>query len=119
MNFVPRMNSEALMQGYLKVIKTIYSPKQYCERIKIFLRDYKPMNLKRPKVKWIEVIAFIKSIWILGIKARGQRHYWQLLAWTLVKKPRHFPLTITLSIYGFHFRKISKKYMKMSLLNNA
>jgi radical SAM superfamily enzyme YgiQ (UPF0313 family) len=119
MNFVPKMNVDALMKGYLEVIKTIYAPKQYYERIKTFLRDYEPMNLKRPKVKVIELVAFAKSIWILGIKARGQRYYWQLLAWTLFKKPRHFPLTITLSIYGFHFRKITKKYIKMSLLENA
>jgi hypothetical protein len=29
------------------------------------------------------------------------------LFWTLFTRPRKFPLAITLTIYGFHFRKVS------------
>jgi len=33
-------------------------------------------------------------------------HDWGLLLWTLFRRPRLFPLAITLAIYGFHFRQV-------------
>jgi hypothetical protein len=32
--------------------------------------------------------------------------YWQLLLWTLIRKPRLVPVAITLAIYGHHYRMI-------------
>jgi radical SAM superfamily enzyme YgiQ (UPF0313 family) len=44
LNFVPKMNREALLSGYRSVLNTIYSPKHYYERIKVLLREYKPKS---------------------------------------------------------------------------
>jgi hypothetical protein len=38
--------------------------------------------------------------------------YWRLLLWALFRKPRLFPLAITLSIYGYHFRKVSELHVQ-------
>jgi hypothetical protein len=35
-------------------------------------------------------------------------HYWKLLGWTLVKRPQALTVAVTLSIYGFHFRKVTE-----------
>ena len=35
-------------------------------------------------------------MWILGVKERGRTYYWKLLAWTLLRKPKSFPLSVTL-----------------------
>ncbi|MCK4387530.1 MAG: DUF4070 domain-containing protein, partial [Dehalococcoidia bacterium] len=43
------------------------------------------------------------------IKEKGRRYYWRLFAWTLLRKPKSFPLSITFAIEGFHFRKVAKK----------
>jgi len=51
----------------------------------------------------------------LGIKERGRRYYWKLFAFTLLKRPRLFPLSITLSVYGFHFRKMVEKYINQPI----
>ena len=48
-------------------------------------------------------------MWVLGIKEKGRRYYWRLVAWTLLRKPRSFPLSIALAIQGFHFRKVAEK----------
>ena len=32
--------------------------------------------------------------------------YWRLFFWTLFRRPRLFPLAITLAIMGFHFRQV-------------
>jgi len=117
MNFIPKMNHETLINGYKGVLNTIYSPKQYYERTITFLKEYKPRagKLARPQLQ--HLVAFVKSVWILGIKEKGREYYWRLLAWTLARRPRLFPLSVRLAIYGFHFRKVFKDYTEASVLN--
>ncbi|MDH5769445.1 MAG: DUF4070 domain-containing protein, partial [Nitrospirota bacterium] len=106
-NFIPKMNVEILMNGYKKILNTIYSPKHYYKRVKTFLKSYKLKPLKRKiHFNFCDLKAFFKSIWFLGIKGKERFHYWKLVSWTLVRRPRFFNLAITFAIYGFHFRKI-------------
>jgi radical SAM superfamily enzyme YgiQ (UPF0313 family) len=111
MNFVPRMEYKSLINGYKKVIDTIYSPKQYYERIKTFLKEYKPIGAKVVSPQFEHVKAFIKSVWFLGIIGKGRQYYWKLLAWTLARRPQSFSMSVVLAIYGFHFRKVVEKYI--------
>ncbi len=111
LNFIPKMNYETLISGYKHILNTIYSPKQYYERVKTLLKEYKPRGIARGRLRFYHVKAFTKSIWFLGIREKGRRYYWKLLILTLLRWPRSFPLSITLAIYGFHFRKIIEKYI--------
>ena len=107
-NFIPKMNVETLINGYKKILNTIYSPKHYYNRVITFLKGYKPKPIKKKiHIKIPEFKAFLKSIWFLGIAGKGRLHYWKLISWTLLRKPRFFSLAITFAIHGFHFRKIA------------
>ncbi len=119
MNFTPKMHYETLINGYKNILNTIYSPKKYYERAINFLSDYKPIASKAFKLRLEHVSAFIKAMWILGIREKGRRYYWRLLIWTLRKKPHFFAISITLAIYGFHFRKIVERYAKLPAQGNA
>jgi radical SAM superfamily enzyme YgiQ (UPF0313 family) len=110
MNFVPKMNSDILMSGHRHIISTIYSPKQYYERIKTFLREYKPRRNKTTHPRFEQLRALARSVWFLGLREKGRRYYWKLLAWTLVKHPRSMVVSVTLIIYGYHFRRIMETY---------
>ena len=111
MNFIPRMEYKNLINGYKKVIDTIYSPKQYYERIKTFLEEYKPVGAKIFSPQFAHLMAFVKSVWFLGIIGKGRQYYWRLLAWTLARRPKSFSMSVILAIYGFHFRKVVKRYI--------
>jgi len=107
-NFIPKMNYHDLLKGYQKILSTIYSPKYYYYRVLSLL---KTLNVARFKVKfrrfrWNYLAAFFRSIWYLGIKERGRKYYWRIFFWTLLHRPKLFPVAITYSITGFHFRKI-------------
>lgn len=108
-NFKPKMNYETLISGYRKVVHTIYSPKHYYARVKKFLKEYKPMQAKTFLFRFSHLEAGFKSIFRLGIIGRERVYYWKLFFWSLFRRPRLFPLAITLTIYGFHFRKIFKR----------
>jgi radical SAM superfamily enzyme YgiQ (UPF0313 family) len=117
-NFVPKMNYETLLNGYQHILKTIYTPKQYYERIKTFLKEYKPQRKTSvANLKFYHIKAFFKSMWFVGIKETGRRHYWTLFIITLFRYPRSFPLVITFSVYGFHFRKIAEQVFNMPTAN--
>lgn len=109
LNFIPKMNKQTLLDGYQKVIKTIYSPKHYYQRIITFLKEYKPKRLKKNYLPFSYLKAFVRSIFILGLKEKERFYFWKLFFWSLFKRPQLFSLAITLAIYGFHFRKISEK----------
>lgn len=102
-NIVPKMDPVILKNGYKRIINTIYSPAYLYPRIQTLLADLK--TGKNPGgVYASEVKAFIKTICRMGMRKGEARHYWNLVLWTLSHCPVNFPLAITLSIYGYHFR---------------
>jgi radical SAM superfamily enzyme YgiQ (UPF0313 family) len=109
-NFIPKMGIDNLLKGYKKVVSTIYSPRNYYNRILTFLRELKPGKNNKPKYRYCDIKAFIKSIWRLGIIDKGRFSYWKLIFWSLIRRPQHFHLAVTLAICGFHFRSIFEGY---------
>ncbi|MGQ9631779.1 MAG: B12-binding domain-containing radical SAM protein [bacterium] len=110
LNFIPKMDRETLMEGYRKIMRTIYSPKQYYERIVNFLNSYKSTR-KGIRLNFSYLKAFLKSIWFLGIVGKAKRYYWRLFILSLFKYPQAFPEAIVLAIYGFHFQRIVENYL--------
>jgi len=111
MNFVPAMNYDTLVKGYKSVLASIYAPKQYYARVKHFLKHYKLPHAKPFRLQSGYLKALAKSIIMLGVIGKERVHYWKLFFWSLFTRPRLFPLAITLSIYGFHFRKVFESHV--------
>ena len=110
LNFIPKMHYETLIDGYQYILDTIYAPKHYYQRIRTFLKEYKPYQVRRGAViRLVYLAAFFRCIWVLGVIDRGRRHYWRLFLSTLFRRPRLFPLSMILSIYGVHFRRVIKE----------
>ncbi len=106
-NFIPKMDSEKLLDGYKNILNTIYSPKYYYERTLRFLKEFDPGKKKVFHINFSYVEALFKSIFKLGIIGKERINYWKLFLWSLCIKPKLFSLAILFTIYGFHFRKIS------------
>jgi radical SAM superfamily enzyme YgiQ (UPF0313 family) len=104
-NVVSRMNLDVLHDGYRRIMEQIYSPRQYYERVRTFLREYKPPKIKAP-LGVQRLLAFFRSVFRLGILGKERFYYWRLLLWTLIYRPRLFPEAVTFAIYGYHFRKV-------------
>lgn len=108
LNFIPKMNHDTLINGYKKILDTIYSPKHYYKRVRTFLRHYRPKKFdKKTYFKFCYFSAFLKSIWLLGIQGKERFQYWKLIIWTLARRPYFIGISISFAIYGFHFRKIA------------
>jgi radical SAM superfamily enzyme YgiQ (UPF0313 family) len=104
-NIIPKMDLDTLHKGYESIMRYIYSPEHYYQRVKTFLREYRPPKGKAPRD--LEYVwAFFRSTYRLGMVDKDRLNYWKLLLWTVFHRPGHLPMAITLAIYGFHFRKI-------------
>jgi radical SAM superfamily enzyme YgiQ (UPF0313 family) len=109
-NIITHMNLDTLREGYRNILRHIYSPEQYYQRVRTFLREYKPPKIKAP-LNFQHILACFRSIYRLGIIGKERVHYWKLFLWALFRRPELFPTAITLAIYGHHFRKISKLHI--------
>ena len=109
-NIVPAMGIDTLVKGYRSILEHIYSPQHFYERVRTFLREYKPPKT-RGRLQFSHVLALLRSFYRLGIVGRERRHYWKLMFWTQFRHPRLVPEAIILSIYGYHFRKVCELHV--------
>jgi radical SAM superfamily enzyme YgiQ (UPF0313 family) len=113
-NIIPKMNIDLLTNKYKELIKYIYSPEVYYERVKTFLKEYRLPKIK-PDISFRKINqdigAFVQTVFKLGIFGKERKQYWGLVFWTLFKKPKLFPLAITFSVYGYHYRKVSETHI--------
>jgi len=105
-NFIPKMDYKKLIEGYKRVIRGIYSYKPYYERVMRYLKKITSVKTNSSHLSFNNIKAFFKSIFVLGIRDKGRVYFWKLFFWSLFKRPELFPMAITFSIYGFHFRKV-------------
>jgi radical SAM superfamily enzyme YgiQ (UPF0313 family) len=117
-NIVPMMNPDLLRAGYRQILQHIYAPEHYYQRVKTFLREYKPAKV-RLAFHPSDILALLRSIYHLGIVGQERVHYWKLLLWTNVRRPTLFPLAVRLAIYGYHFRKVLELHVRHDVPTTA
>ncbi len=106
LNFRPKLNREFLINGYRDLMKRLYEPRNYYQRIRTFLKQHKPEG-PRVRISWSDTQAFFKSFWLLGVWHRGRRAYWQFFLGTLLRRPAQFRQAMELAIMGYHFRRVA------------
>lgn len=111
LDFIPKMSQHELVEGYKKVVHTLYSPKYYCQRVINFLKEYRSCAEKKARFHFYHLRIIFQSILILGFNGMAGIYFWKLIFWTLLNRPASFPSALSLAIQGYHFRKvfISKK----------
>ncbi|MBN2611877.1 MAG: DUF4070 domain-containing protein [Bacteroidales bacterium] len=106
MNFIPKMNLDELLEGYKSIIQNIYSTKPYYRRLRQLLLNYNRQSNRQSKISFALLVAFFKSIIIIGFLNRGRTEYWKLIIWTLFNKPGSIVEAITYTVYGYHFQTV-------------
>lgn len=109
-NIIPTMGLEHLITGSRAIMKQIYSPSGYYQRVRRILKELK-MPVATTPMDFQRFLAFFRACLRLGILGKERYQYWHLLTWTLVRRPKLLPLAITLAICGYHYRKICELYI--------
>jgi hypothetical protein len=124
LNFMPRMDSAKLIEGYREVLKKIYNCEAYYDRVKIYLRRAYPKPAKGEHVKKLagqksprlltrdNMRALANSIVRQGVFGRHQWSYWKFVASAATKYRRCFGAAMTLAVMGHHFQVMTRKLSK-------
>lgn len=109
-NILPKMGMEKLMNGYQLIMKQIYSPPNYYGRVRTLLRELKTPSVIQP-ITFQRFLSFFRAGLRLGVLGKERFRYWQLILWTLIRRPKLISVAVTLSIYGYHYRKVCERYI--------
>lgn len=114
-NFLPKMGKINLVSGYKKVITSIYSPKEYYNRINTFIRDFRPAMKWSPSIQHLPYLsAFFKSIWHVGLLSKARLEYWKILIKTGFTNMQALPTVIELAINREHFIRVAERISQPS-----
>lgn len=111
LNFKTRMDPAFLVQGYQSIMRTIYSPREYYERVLDSMRRT-AHQLSEPNHYGVirGLTALTKILVKLGVLDRERREFWRFFTQALVKHRKRFADTLRLAAVGYHFRKLSEAY---------
>jgi len=110
LNFRTEMDREVLIQGYKRVLSTLYDPglKNYFDRCLTMLRRVKSRSHFTPKIGKAEWMALAKSLKRQLLSRQGPA-YLKFLVAVVKEKPRLFGDAVRLAIMGYHFEKTTSQ----------
>jgi Domain of unknown function (DUF4070) len=112
-NVVTRMDRETLRTNYRALVRALYEPKTYYERVKNFLAEYKEPKEKAPVTKDV-LLAVVRCFFWLGFVRKGRFAFWRVFLWACVRKPQSAQNFLGLAILGYHFRRIHEDLLERS-----
>ncbi|MGA3209847.1 MAG: B12-binding domain-containing radical SAM protein [Terriglobales bacterium] len=107
LSFIPTMPAQCLLDGYRSILKRIYAPDAYYERVRRFLDRYHPTNHMRRPLS--EYLALCRSIVRQGILGNARASYWRFLLDAATQYNHAFGAAVTLAIMGHHFATVTEQ----------
>ena len=105
LNFIPRMDAQELLDGYRRILQTIYNPREYFQRASNFLGQLGSGS--RSPLVFSDIVALGRSLCRQGLFSNYRGEYWKFFAQSLRQHRHHFSKAITLAIMGHHFFELT------------
>jgi radical SAM superfamily enzyme YgiQ (UPF0313 family) len=115
LNFVTARPRLDVLKDFAKVIKYIYEPKRYYERVLKTGLDLDLANKHKPGFVGVfkYAKAFLKLCRRIGFNRTTGWLYWKLIFTMLIKNPKAVEAAVNLSAMFMHFHKHSKYIMEI------
>jgi len=110
LNFITARTRRDILKDYVQIIKYIYNPKHYYERIVCTGLNLRPANKYRPGIvnNFKMIKAFSKLCKRVGFNKTTGWHYWKMLVIIIFRNPKAIEATVNLAAMFIHFHKQSK-----------
>src|SRR3989441_7900525 len=110
-NFKTRMDPALLIRGYQSIMRTIYSPREYYQRVLDSMRRTPHDSSETQQYELINGMASLMRVLIkLGLFDRERKEFWRFMSKALVKHRHRFAESLRLAAMGYHFRKLNDAY---------
>jgi radical SAM superfamily enzyme YgiQ (UPF0313 family) len=113
LNFVPRMAPAQLLDGFRRILRTIYSPREYYERVLTTLERIEDGGVKEQiGGRLFQGLATLgRTLVTLGLRDRDRGEFWRFLGHVLRRHRDRFPQAIVLAAMGYHFRRLTQEVL--------
>ncbi len=102
-NIVGKLPLAEMLEGYARVLETLYDPETYFDRCREHLAYWRPPpGLARP-ASLDELPVVWRSLRTQGLEGPYRRAYWRFLGWVLRHHPSKLPLAISQACAGHHY----------------
>jgi radical SAM superfamily enzyme YgiQ (UPF0313 family) len=110
-NFETRMDPELLIQGYQSIMRTIYSPREYYQRVLDSMKRTAQHLSEAQHIKLMSSLTALTRVLLkLGVFDGERREFWRFFSQTLVKHHDRLAESLRLAAMGYHFRKLNEAY---------
>src|SRR3989442_3731276 len=110
-NFRTRMDPAILIEGYEKIMRTIYSPREYYQRALDSMRRTAQQFSEPQHYNILNSLTSLTRVMLkLGVLDGERKEFWRFLTQTLVRHRDRFAESLRLAAMGYHFRKLSELY---------
>ena len=110
-NFKTRMDPALLIQGYQTIMRTIYSPREYYQRVLESMRRTAHQLAEPQQYSLISGLATLTRIFVkLGVLDSERKEFWRFFSHAVIKHRDKLADSLRLAAVGYHFRKLSEAY---------
>lgn len=114
-NVVHRLPVTQLLDGYRRVMETLYSPAAYFDRCRGNLAAWVEKRASRRLISMADLRAAARAVIAQGLRATYRREYWRFLAWTVRNQPAKLARAITQAAVGHHYISYTRETVMPAL----
>ncbi len=111
LNFVPKMDPARLVEGYKSIMRTIYSPREYYQRV---LECLKRVPQDEAEVNQYNIlsslVSFARLTLKLGVLDRERTEFWRFFVEAAAKHREKFVESMRMAAMGYHLRKLNEAF---------
>jgi radical SAM superfamily enzyme YgiQ (UPF0313 family) len=108
LNFIPRMDSQLLVEGYRSILRTIYSSREYYQRALETLRRVSgtPPEPNHYSLR-TSIMSLGRIVVRLGLLDHERWEFWKFFWRALAVHRSQFAHSMRLAVMGYHFRRLN------------
>jgi radical SAM superfamily enzyme YgiQ (UPF0313 family) len=112
LNFIPRMDSARLVEGYKSILRSVYDAREYYDRALECLKRVSQPGPKGQRGNNLirDLSALTRLTLKLGVRDRERFEFWRYFTQTLAHHRGSFADSMRLAAMGYHFRKLTEAY---------
>jgi radical SAM superfamily enzyme YgiQ (UPF0313 family) len=111
LNFVPKMDSSVLIEGYKSIVRNIYSPSEYYDRALLSLRQVERGHSPEMDhgISRKDIATFVRIIAALGVRDRFRGEFWRFMKRVVFEHREKIEEGLTFAALGYHLRKLAEQ----------
>jgi radical SAM superfamily enzyme YgiQ (UPF0313 family) len=113
LNFIPRMDPDRLVEGYRRVLGTLYDADEYYQRALNSLERVGEGSIEKYPGDVFRALGTLGRVLLtLGVRDRDRGAFWRYMGQVAWRRPDRLPHALVLASLGYHFRKYTDQVLE-------